>query len=145
MIDGVARLGDRYQPAYWYFAFTEKAFRPWMRFLPSRLKHVTAFAPLADQKLWVLVDAGYDGTEVAVFPDAEADAILGYLADRTIVRMPVLGKSKLPRWGYWCTALCGHLVGLDPCALLPDGLLKQCLDHGGVLIDGRNEGAEEGS
>jgi hypothetical protein len=138
-------IGDRYRPMYWYFGFTEKTSRWWMRALPGRFKHVVAFTPLVSQGVWIVIDAGFDQTEIAVIPDGEADAMLGWLSEMQVIRMPVRARATLPRFGYWCTALCGHLAGISPCALLPSGFYRQCLAQGGVLIDGRNETTETGA
>lgn len=130
-------------PVYWYLAFSENGHRLWERLIPGRFKHVLAFAPLPELGLWVFVDPGHDKTEIAVVPDEQADIFLGITAKMTVLRMPCRAGSRLPRWGYWCTALVGHLVGLGSCALRPDSLYRQCLANGGVLIDGRDWSTEE--
>lgn len=134
-----------YVPVYWYLAFSTVPFRWWMKFMPGRFKHVMAFAPLPELGLWVFIDAGHDMTEVAVVPDGEAEIFLAGVARMAVVRIACGRRARLPRWGYWCTAMAGHLVGLGPCALRPDSLYRQCLANGGVLIDGwRDLGPEAG-
>lgn len=134
-------------PRVWYLVFTRRTAVWWWRLLPGRFKHVSCIAAVPEIGGWIVVDPAYDRTDVAVVPDDSVDAVFLALSQpgTEIVRMPVLGgPSRIPRWGMWCTALAGHLVGLSPCALRPDGLLRQCLANGGELIHGTDEGPERG-
>lgn len=148
MNGGSSSLFRMASPACWFLVFSEHTAVRWWRWMPGRFKHVTAVAALPDVGGWLVIDPGYDRTDVALIADEGFEALVAEIAGRgavEIVRMPVLkGPSRVPRWGFWCTALAGHLVGLSPCALRPDGLLRQCLANGGELIHGAVERTEAG-
>jgi len=135
-MNGKSFIGN-FTPRFWYFSFTRETTVWWWRWWPGTYKHVTCFAGIPELGCWVIIDPMFDRTEIAVIPDAEAERLLNFLArpGSEVIRMPVLHtRSRLPRWGYWCTALAAHLVGLRSCAFSPDTLLRQCLRHGGVIV-----------
>ncbi len=135
------------QPEFWLVAFHEAAGTPWVNWVPGRFKHVSMVAYFRDARSWVVYDPALVGTRVVLYADTDAGLNeLGlWLDDALVVRMPARTQDValmrtqggaplgLGRVGFWCVPAVRHALGLRSRALLPDGLLRDCLANGGTI------------
>ncbi|MGL4297118.1 MAG: hypothetical protein ACRCTG_15505 [Aestuariivirga sp.] len=135
------------QPEFWFAAFHEAAETPWVRWVPGRFKHVSAVGYFREAKSWVVLDPSILGTRLLIFADTDAglNALGAWLDNALVLRMPALSqdldamkargvaKLGLGRLGFWCVPAVRHLLGIPSRALLPDGLLRDCLANGGTV------------
>lgn len=134
------------QPEFWLVAFHEEADAPWVNWVPGRFKHVSLVGYFRDARSWVLMDPSLHGMRIVVYADTDAGLNeLGlWVHNARVVRMPALsqdmrdlagrpGRLGLGRAGYWCVPVVRHALGLRSRALLPDRLLRDCLENGGTI------------
>jgi hypothetical protein len=90
-----------------------------------------------DVGLWVFVEYAFlAGSMVGFVNDDEADELLASAScDAVVIKMPTRAL-KGRGWGLWCVPLTAQVAGIPSCALLPAGLLRDCLRHGGEIIIG---------
>lgn len=136
------------EPKFWLVAFHEAAGTPWVNWVPGRFKHVSLVAYFHGAKSWVVYDPALVGTRVVLYADTNAglNELGTWLDDALVVRMPARcqdvaimyekGGSPLGFWGrlgFWCVPAVRHALGLRSRALLPDRLLRDCLNSGGTI------------
>lgn len=134
------------EPTLWNVVFHPTTATWWLDLLPiGRFKHVSAFAYVHGLRGWVLYDVQLGGTKIVVLPDLPASldliAKLTEGCDIIAMRRRAGGATGL-RLGFWCVPAIKHLIGLRSGALRPDRLRRDCLRHGGQII---NETAESRS
>ncbi len=134
---------EAFRPREWFVVFQLHTRFRWLRWMPGRYKHVMAFAHVAEAGVWILVNVGWDRTELVVIDDADVKEILTDLLYGTdIVKVPAGGMPrKLPHFGFWCVPAIAHIVGVKSSALRPDAFLRDCLAHGGEFINGGSTGS----
>lgn len=122
-------------PQEWFVVFKYKSALRWCNWIPGRFHHCFAMAYIEELKSWVFVEfAPLAGAAIAFCPDTEVNEWLGEASrDAVVVKMP----ARMTRgWycGLWCVPLTAHVIGLKSCALLPDGLFRDCLRQGGEIV-----------
>lgn len=135
------------EPKDWFLAFSPHASRPWIKWLVlGHYKHVSAFGFVERAQSWVFFDWNLDRSHIFVVGNHEADIMIGeYSTNHTVVRMArPIGQEKSVNFavGGWCVPSVAHLVGLRSSALRPDALFRQCLAHGGQIIEPIGQGNE---
>jgi hypothetical protein len=122
-------------PEEWFVVFKRKSKFRWLNWMPGRFKHCFAMAYVEERKCWLFVEfAALSGSAVTLCPDEDADWFLGDAsADAVIVKMPAR-MVKGVGLGLWCVPLTAHVIGLKSCALLPDGLFRDCMANGGEIV-----------
>jgi hypothetical protein len=95
---GYPDIVQPYRPREWFVVFqpSARARSWWLRLMPvGHYKHVLAFAPIENAGVWILVNVGWDRTELAVIADADLEPVLTetlYGAD--VVAVPA---GEMPR------------------------------------------------
>ena len=122
-------------PGEWFVVFKKKSFLRWANWMPGRFKHCFCFAFVPELQCWVFVEfAALSGTSIGLVKNDEADPWLAEASrEAAVVRIAArMGKG----WGMglYCVPLTAHTIGLSSCALLPDGLFRDCLAQGGELV-----------
>lgn len=126
-------------PTHWVLVFDRRGARPWMDRVPfvGPYKHVRAFGHVAAVNTWIFFDTGLHGLEItAARGDAARTLMAQWLADADAVGMPATpqGAYRVP-WFGWCVPSVKRLIGFRSGALRPIGLMRDCLRHGGELIE----------
>ncbi|MEO6381969.1 MAG: hypothetical protein ABIO35_08225 [Nitrobacter sp.] len=130
------------EPVRWLLIFSRQAASRWMSFIAfGRFKHVRAIGYVPGFDQWIFYDVRWSACHLFVVRDKtdEFRALFSDWAyDAEIVSMdrPARSLSRLPKT-FLCTTAIGHLLGLRCVAARPDAFYRQCLSHGGVVIDGR--------
>lgn len=122
-------------PREWFVVFKQKSKLRWCNWVPGRFKHCFCIAFIVEMQCWIFVEfAALSGTAVAFLKNDEADDLLAEVcADAVVVKMPA-AMTKGWGWGLWCVPLTAHVIGLRSCALLPDGLFRDCMASGGEIV-----------
>jgi hypothetical protein len=126
------------EPEAWFLAFHTTSAHRWIGWLAcGRYKHVSAFAFVPSLRVWVLYDVRLTGTVVALLPDG--DAALTRLAEHTWdadvlqMRRSSYNSNYILR-PFYCVSAIRHLIGLRGYVARPDGLWRQCLTNGGIVV-----------
>lgn len=139
-------------PWTWLVVFHRDCRTRWVnRLVPGPFKHVSAigFSPL--NQTWIFYDPAIERTKIQIVRDgADATRILArWIAGATVVEMHLRFEERGPRWrvGLWCVPMIAQLLGIRSGAVLPLGLLRDCLRQGGKVIqdDGGRPGSAAGS
>lgn len=123
-------------PSSWLVCFHRGARTGWVRWIPGRFKHVSVIGYCSASRTWVGIDPAIDRMRIWVWRDkAKMDREMGeWMADARVVLMPAAGGDVSFRPGMWCVPVVAHLLGIRSGALRPDGLLRDCLRHGGRIV-----------
>ena len=122
-------------PEEWFVVFKKKSQTPWVNWIPGRFKHCFAMAFVPELQCWLFVEFAFkSGTAVALLPNAHADAWLGEACEDAVVVGIHAGMARGVGLGLWCVPAIAHIIGLNSCALRPDGLFRDCLRNGGRVI-----------
>lgn len=137
------------EPARWILCFSRQAQRRWMNWFPfiGPYKHVRAFGCVPGINTWIFYDAALDRTSVLVARGETARALMAeWLHGADAIGMDVrTGRACIPRLGTWCVPAVKHLIGLRSGALRPIGLWRDCVRHGGEVIEGARSPARHRS
>jgi hypothetical protein len=131
-------------PWTWLICFHRDCRTWWInRLVPGRFKHVTAigYSPIA--KVWIFYDPAIDRTRISVMQDGDgtSDVLAAWIRNATVVSVNLdVAGHPAGRWrlGLWCVPIVAQLIGLRSGAVLPSRLLRDCLRHGGRIV--QNEG-----
>lgn len=120
----------------WLVAFYKEGSRPWMRFIPGRFKHVSAFAWSPRALCWVWYDFGFTHTSIMILPGGTgSQELLGLLmVGSSILKVQATVPRAGPRLGLWCVVAIKHLLGLRCGAVTPAGLWKHCVRNGAEIV-----------
>lgn len=137
------------QPAVWTLVFSKTSPTWWCRWLAfGKYKHVRAYAYVPFLHVWVFYDVHLAGTDIIVAADGDAAMrqIGSWIADADLVNFRAVRREgkwySVPLLGFCVPAMC-RLIGLPGSALLPTSFFRQCLAHGGHLIEERTHGNSE--
>jgi len=121
------------EPSQWFVAFHETTQSKIINALPiGRFKHVTAFGYCAGFKAWLHIDPQFGRLRLALLSQSAMEA-----AARHGVLVKVghgSGVKFFGRTGLYCVPVIRYVIGLPCVALTPDGLYRQILRNGGILI-----------
>lgn len=135
-----------YRPAEWLVLFHPRSRHRWVeRLLPGRFKHVSALGYVAAPvRCWVWCDADLWASRVMLCGADDDRAWLGsIIGDNVAIRFaacepPVGGyasRLRSPLQLRTCVSAVKHLIGLRSGALRPDALWRDCLAHGGKVVN----------
>jgi hypothetical protein len=127
------------EPSQWYLVFHTRARSRWLAWLaPGRFKHVSAFGYVSGHKVWVLIDANWEGIQAVVYShDNMKLAFADFVARGGIVVKvdPDLRPMELrSRLGLTCVSAAKHAAHIRSIALTPTGLYHHVLRNGGKII-----------
>lgn len=133
-------------PWTWFIVFHTDCHTWWLnRLVPGQFKHVTAVGFSSRTRTWMFFDPAMERTKLyTAFNDDEGERLLAqWFAGATVVEMHVSPHAKRAwRPGGWCVPQVAHLMGLRSGAVLPGGLLRDCLRNGGRIIHDESVNAE---
>lgn len=138
---------DDFAPKEWNVIFYRSSPSRLVRLLAvGTFKHVSALGYVSGTDMWVHVNVSMGRMTVNVFPNSMLDRIMGPLTLNTDVLIFEPEKSDLKlrvRAGWWCVPTVAQLLGIRSCALRPDRLYRQCLNHGAqIIVKGGQENAD---
>lgn len=121
----------------WFFAFTPKTDRPWLKPLPLRFRHclaVTTFGPctFVIDPLWRNVEYGFTNEE----PLADALVKLHRLGHELLFLEWSPDQVRAPKRSPFmtCATLLAYTTGVPSRALTPDGLYRDIINLGGEKL-----------
>lgn len=128
------------EPAVWTLSFQRTTHLPWLNRLPMRFRHVAACHYLAGLDAWLFYDVRMHYTRVVVLRGDAANAEWQEFARDAVLLTISTRRDQNPsgRVGFWCVPAIKHLIGLRSSALLPSGLLRDCLAAGGLPLELRH-------
>jgi hypothetical protein len=124
------------EPDYWNVVFLPSRSRL-ERILLGRFRHVSAFTYIPGFRAWLIFDVQWGGMRLVLFSHEMAkDIFIELTRDCEIVRFARQHKPKMfaGRLGFYCVSAIKCLLGLSCVALLPDGLYRHLVEHGGVIL-----------
>lgn len=132
----------RWEPERWYVCFRETSDYRWLNWLPGRFHHVSAFGYVPVVEVWIFVD--YTGARL--FVEAVPDGPMALkrmdqaMKGCTVLDVP-RGNGTRFAWRPLtsCVSTIAAIIGIRCCALLPDGLYRNCLAFGGTVFEGARD------
>jgi hypothetical protein len=135
----MVRLPLAIEPEQWNLVFNPRASTPWLSRLPvGHFKHVLAFAWMNEARCWLIYDVQLAATRLIMLRDGPAALdLLAQITDGATVIAMKRAEQPAPwlRFGFWCVPAVKHLIGLRSSALRPDRLFRDCLRHGGKILN----------
>jgi len=125
------------EPENWFLVFHPISSTRWLNRLPLRFRHVSAFAYVHAPKVWLFYDVQFWCTRHIILLDDQTslDFLAAVTEGCTVLSMRRRGPARFWfRVGFWCVPAIKHLLGLRSSALLPTGLLRDCLAAGAKVI-----------
>lgn len=121
----------------WFLVFHPDSLLWWMRFVPGRWKHVSAFAFADRAKVWVFYDVSLAGTKVMVLPEGKAalERLAEWTAHCHILKFTCRETSRArPHIVFSCAGAMKHLLGLSGGAVRADTLWRDLLRQGAEIV-----------
>ncbi len=135
---GVSGVSNFDLPWTWFAVFHRDCRTWWVaRLVPGEFKHVSAVGYSSRTRTWIFFDPAISRTRVfTAFDDDEGEEILAkWFSNATVVEMNVSPHAaRRGLAGGWCVPAVAHLLGLRSGAVLPSGLLRDCLSNGGRIV-----------
>lgn len=125
-------------PKVWIVVFHPYTASRTIRLLAcGRFKHVSAYAYVPVIKTWLFYDVTLSNTLVMALPDGpEAEEYIGlFTRGAELVSMKPRPHKRARLSPFTCVSAVKQLIGLSSGALRPDGLYRDCLAAGGVLLE----------
>jgi hypothetical protein len=124
------------EPRKWVLIFNTKAANWWTGFVAfGHYKHVSALGRIPHTDLWILYDAQFGRTQLAV--GSLRDLLdIAAPAEQRVDMMWITAKPARRFFPplFICTTAIAHLLGLQCSALRPDALWRHCLLNGGEVV-----------
>lgn len=142
--EAVARQLDT--PWSWWVVFhTDCRTVWWNRFIPDHFKHVSAIGYSSRTRTWLFFDPAFGRIGLSAMTDGEgvASVLAAWMRGALVVEMNVSPYAQRTwRPGGWCVPMVAHLLALRSGAVLPTGLLRDCLRNGGRVIQDESQRSE---
>ncbi len=139
-MDVVESIADT--AASWTLCFHRTSSMWWARYIGT-YKHVSAYAYIPGEKLWLFYEVSTQPTSIIVVRDgAHIDLLAKFIRDADLVAMqrnPAAPMRYRRRLALTCVSAVRDLIGLDSGALLPGRLYRDCLAAGGETFGRRAE------
>lgn len=122
---------------FWFFAFTPKTERPWLKRFPFRFRHCFALTVLGPCTF--MIDPLYRQVEYGLTNEIPINQALGELRAKGYVILHLeyeADPKAFPRRSPFmtCASLIAYACGIPSLAFTPDGLYRDIIKLGGELL-----------